>query len=68
MLEIISARLMRYLCLFGGEYMNERKMHELKKRIEYFEQRAAWGETQEARKNLYNKVRELRRQMEGMKK
>lgn len=48
--------------------MNERKMHELKKRIEYFEQRAAWGETQEARKNLYNKVRELRRQMEVMKK
>ena len=48
--------------------MNERKMHELKKQIEYFEQRAAWGETQETRKNLYNKIRELRRQMEVMKK
>lgn len=49
------------------EGMNARKAHELKIKIEYFEQRAAWAISAAERKNLQEKINDMREELEALK-
>ena len=51
----------------GMEGMNARKAHELKLKIEYFEQRAAWAISAAERKNLQEKINDMREELEALK-
>lgn len=47
--------------------MNARKAHELKIKIEYFEQRAAWAISAAERENLQEKISDMKKKLEALK-